>query len=207
LINQQDDPSSNTPSSRLGSPDPERRQGTWRGAFLEILQTIVLAVLLYFAIDAVFARVRVQNISMQPTLVEGNVILVNKLAYKFGQMHTGDVVIFHNPNDTSEDYIKRLIGKPGDQVVVQNGLVYVNGVMLDEPYIAENPQYAGTWEVPKGTIFVLGDNRNQSSDSHSWGFVPLTDVVGKALVVYWPIDEIKVVTHHQSAIAADDFNK
>jgi len=172
--------------------EPEKKSG-FRRALVEILQTLLLAVLLYFAIDAVFARVRVVNISMQPTFVEGDVLLVNKLAYKLGKLHTGDVVIFHNPNDLEEDYIKRLIGKPGDVVRVEGGLVYVNDIPLDEPYIAAPPYYSGEWTVPEGFIFVLGDNRNQSSDSHSWGYVPLEDLVGKALVVYWPIDAVKVI--------------
>lgn len=167
----------------------------------ELIQTLVLAVLLYFAIDAVFARVKVLNVSMQPTLVEGNIILVNKLAYKFGEMQTGDVVIFHAPNNRSEDFIKRLIGKPGDIVEVRDGQVFVNSVLLDEPYIATPPQYDGSWVVPEGTIFVLGDNRNQSSDSHSWGFVPLEDVVGKALIVYWPPGRVRLVTHHQPMLS------
>ena len=103
---------------------------TGRSFLFEVVQTLVLAALLYFAIDAVFARVRVLNISMQPTLVEGNIIMVNKLAYKFGEMQTGDVVIFHAPNNRSEDFIKRLIGKPGDFVEVKNGQVFVNSLLL-----------------------------------------------------------------------------
>jgi signal peptidase I len=172
--------------------EPEKKSGI-RRALVEILQTLLLAVLLYFAIDAVFARVRVVNISMQPTFVEGDVLLVNKLAYKLGKLHTGDVVIFHNPNDLEEDYIKRLIGKPGDVVRVEGGVVYVNDIPLAEDYIADPPYYTGEWTVPDGFIFVLGDNRNQSSDSHSWGYVPLEDLVGKALVVYWPLDAVKVI--------------
>lgn len=190
-----DPPEEIVPELPLQSAEPVTTQRPLRAALLEILQTLVLAILLYFAIDAVFARVRVLNISMQPTLVEGNVILVNKLAYKLGKMNTGDVVIFHNPNDLSEDYIKRLIGKPGDQVDVMGGTVYVNGVALNEPYIADKPLYSGTWQVPNDSVFVLGDNRNQSSDSHSWGFVPLDDLVGKALVVYWPLESVKVFSH------------
>ena len=172
--------------------EPEKKSG-FRRALVEILQTLLLAVLLYFAIDAVFARVRVVNISMQPTFVEGDVLLVNKLAYKLGKFHTGDVVIFHNPNDLEEDYIKRLIGKPGDVVRVEGGIVFVNDIPLEEDYIADPPYYSGEWMVPQGSVFVLGDNRNQSSDSHSWGYVPLEDLVGKALVVYWPLDAVKVI--------------
>lgn len=187
------DPITEQPIQEQAIPaEPEKRSG-FRRAVVEILQTLLLAVLLYFAIDAVFARVRVVNISMQPTFVEGDVLLVNKLAYKLGKLHTGDVVIFHNPNDLEEDYIKRLIGKPGDVVRVEGGIVFVNDIPLEEDYIADSPYYSGEWTVPQGSIFVLGDNRNQSSDSHSWGYVPLEDLVGKALVVYWPLDAVKVI--------------
>lgn len=171
----------------------QSQKNVLRGVLVEILQTLVLAVVLYFAIDAVFARVRVINISMQPTFYEGDVLLVNKLAYKLGAIHTGDVVIFHNPNFLEEDYIKRLIGKPGDIVRAEGGVISVNGIPLDEPYIAQPPNYSGEWVVPGGSVFVLGDNRNSSSDSHSWGFVPVEDLVGKALVIYWPIDAVKVI--------------
>ena len=188
------DPMTELPIQEQAIPvEPEKKSG-FRGALVEILQTLLLAVLLYFAIDAVFARVRVVNISMQPTFVEGDVLLVNKLAYKLGKLHTGDVVIFHNPSDLEEDYIKRLIGKPGDVVRVEGGVVYVNDIPLEEEYIADPPYYTGEWLVPQGFVFVLGDNRNQSSDSHSWGYVPLEDLVGKALVVYWPLDAVKVIT-------------
>jgi signal peptidase I len=184
-----------TPSTpELNEPSGEKPI-SWRAALLEILQTLVLALLLYFGIDAIFARVKVLNISMQPTLVEGNVVLVNKLAFKIGKMRTGDVVIFHNPADESEDYIKRLIGKPGDRVVVENGKVRVNDQELQEPYIADEPYYSGAWDVPEDSVFVLGDNRNSSSDSHIWGFVPLKDLVGKALLVYWPVNAIQVFSH------------
>mgnify|MGYP000913826174 CR=1 FL=1 len=167
----------------------------WQSLWGEIIQTLLMAAVLYFAIDAVFERVMVLNISMQPTLYEGNLILVNRLAYKLGEMETGDIVIFHNPNSLEEDFIKRLIGTPGDVVTVMGGKVSVNGTILDEPYISSPPEYVGTWEVPNDAVFVLGDNRNSSYDSHSWGYLPTKDVVGKALVVYWPFDSIKVIRH------------
>jgi signal peptidase I len=197
-------PQINTLPPQPQPSEVESPHQSFRSALKDILQTLILAALLYFAIDAVFARVRVLNISMQPTLVEGDVILVNKLAYKLGEMHTGDVVIFHNPNDLSEDYIKRLIGTPGDQVDVHNGAVYVNNIQLIEPYLAEPPAYDGSWQVPDDAIFVLGDNRNQSSDSHSWGFVPLEDVVGKALVVYWPPQAIKIIAQPPAVNASQN---
>ncbi len=160
-------------------------------ALLDILQTLILAIVIYFLIDAVIARVRVENISMQPTLQPGEFIVVNKLAYRFSDFRRGDVVVFHY--NLQEDYIKRIIGIPGDKVEISDGMVRVNGVPLDEPYIAAPPMYSGTWEVPEDMVFVLGDNRNQSSDSHRWGFVSKDSIVGKALVVYWPLDEVKLL--------------
>ena len=154
--------------------------------FVETLQTILLALVLYFAIDAVVARVRVENISMEPTLVPGEFLLVNKLAYRFGEVDRGDVIVFHYPVDPQDDYIKRAIGIPGDTVRVDNGIVYVNGQVVNEAYIMSDPSYNGEWEVPEDSIFALGDNRNLSSDSHSWGYVPIENLVGKAFFVYWP---------------------
>ncbi len=181
------------PETPLVEPEPKKKSEFWK-QLLELVETLLLAVLLYFAIDAVFARVRVENISMQPTLYQGDVLVVNKLAYKLGDYKTGDIVIFHNPNFEEEDFIKRLIGTPGDTVVVKDGRVLVNGTELEESYIRETPDYEGEWVVPDDAIFVLGDNRRQSSDSHSWGFVPLDDVVGKAIFVYWPPQAIKAIT-------------
>ena len=161
--------------------------------FLEIFQTVLLALVLYLLIDSVVARVRVENISMKPTLQPGEFLLVNKLAYRLGDVQHGDIVVFHNPQDVAEDYIKRVIGLPGDLVTIINGNVYVNDQMLSEKYISAPPTYKGEWIVPDDSFFVLGDNRNQSSDSHSWGFVPKKNVVGRALVVYWPLDQMKVL--------------
>lgn len=160
---------------------------------LEVLQTVVMALILYFVIDQVLGRVRVENISMLPTLKPGEFILVNKLAYRIGDFNRGDIVIFHYPRDPHEDYIKRVIGLPGDIVRIDGGVVYVNENPLSESYISAPPTYTGSWTVPDDQIFVLGDNRNQSSDSHSWGFVPHENVVGRALVVYWPLDNFKIL--------------
>ena len=180
-----------------------KERPAWVGFAWELFQTLLMAVILYFLIDTVIGRVRVENISMQPTLHEGQFILVNKLAYRFGNYHRGDIIIFHYPRDPSEDYIKRVIGIPGDTVDIKNEHVYINGQMVVEPYIASPPQYTDSWQIPAGQLFVLGDNRNQSSDSHSWGYVPLGYVVGKALVVYWPIGELKVLNQAPTVSAAN----
>jgi signal peptidase I len=170
--------------------------------FKEIIQTLLLAVVLYFLIDFVVARVRVENVSMKPTLVPGEFLLVNKLAYKFSDMSRGDIVVFHYPPQPSEDYIKRLVGLPGDDVRINNGKVFVNKLPLTEPYIMAAPAYDGEWQVPAGSIFVLGDNRNSSSDSHVWGFVPVENIMGKAIVIYWPIQNAHVLTHPNIVNAA-----
>lgn len=175
-------------------PQEAAQRGTLRTFLVEVLQTVVLALVLYFLIDSVLARVRVENISMEPTLQPGEFLLVNKLAYRLGEASHGDVVIFHYPLNPNEDYIKRVIGLPGDEVTVQNGQVSVNGSVVDEPYIMAPPHYNNTWTVPEGQLFVLGDNRNSSSDSHNWGFVPYENLVGKALLIYWPLDQVKILT-------------
>jgi signal peptidase I len=172
---------------------PKSRPG-WVTFLLETVQTIILAVVLYFLIDSVVARVRVENISMEPTLMPGQFILVNKLAVKLNDIQRGDVIVFHFPQNPKEDYIKRVIGLPGDSIVVRGNKVVVNNQVIAEPYISAEPAYNGTWVVPEGNLFVLGDNRNQSSDSHSWGYVPINLVVGKALVIYWPLENIKTLS-------------
>ena len=179
-----------------------KRKSKWKSFFKEIFQTLVLALVFYFIIDSFFPRVRVENISMKPTLEPGELLLVNKLAYRVGIPHHGDVIVFHYPANPEEDYIKRLIGLPGDEIRVDGGMVYVNGQSLEEPYISASPAYKGIWQVPLDSFFVLGDNRNQSSDSHSWGFVPIENVVGKALIVYWPLEQIKILTHQLTVNAA-----
>jgi len=168
----------------------------------ETIKTILLALVLYFAISAVTDRVRVENISMQPTLNEGELLVVYKWAYRFGEPYRGDIIVFHHNQHPPEDYIKRIIGLPGDRVTIRNGQVYINGEAIEEPYVASPPDYAGEWLVPEGQLFVLGDNRNRSSDSHVWGFVPLSDVVGRAVVIYWPPQSIRLFDHIDLAKAS-----
>jgi len=181
-------------------PGEDTQKISLRTYLFEILQTLILAAVMYVMIDAVIARVRVENISMLPTLHPGEFLLVNKLAYKISPMSRGDIVIFHH--DEKEDYIKRLIGLPGDTIEVGDGKVSVNQQVLTEPYIAAPPSYNGVWQVPAGSVFVLGDNRNSSSDSHSWGFVSLEKLIGKALVVYWPLQNAQFLTHPNIVSAA-----
>lgn len=171
-----------------------------RNFILDVLETVVISVLLFLAINAVSARIRVDGSSMVPTFQDGEFVIVEKVSYRFSDPQRGDVVVFHYPRDPQQEYIKRIIGLPGDQVSIRGGQVFLNGELLDEPYIAAAPRYELEYLVPPGELFVLGDNRNNSSDSHDWGTVPLEYVVGKAVFVYWPLTEAGVI---QSASAAD----
>jgi signal peptidase I len=165
--------------------------------FLDLLETLALSVLLFLGINALTARVLVEGFSMRPTLENGEYVLVNKMSYRSELPEYGDIVVFHFPVDPDQDFIKRVIALPGDEINVHDGQVMVNERVLNEPYIAATPQYVGTWHVPDDQIFVLGDNRNNSSDSHSWGAVPAENVIGKAILTYWPPPAWKALEHGQ----------
>jgi signal peptidase I len=172
--------------------EPSDSRKTLR-SILEIVQTIALAAVFYFVIDAVIGREMVQKISMEPTLVQGEILMVNKISYKFNEPQYGEIITFQYPLDPELAYVKRVIGLPGDVVEVKDGQVYVNDQLLNEPYISAAPEYEGIWEVPQDDLFVLGDNRNPSADSHVWGFVPEDNIIGKAFLVYWPVDKIRAL--------------
>ncbi len=186
-------------------PEPEIPEKKYAGIFrfiLDIVETLILATVLFLGINAISARIRVDGFSMEPTLHNGEFVIVNKLAYKLGSPKIGDVVVFRYPRDPSQEYIKRVIGLSGDDVSITGGQVYVNGNPIEEPYIAAQPAYHSTWKVPEGSLFVLGDNRNNSSDSHTWGPLPEDDVIGKAILVYWPPQEWGTINHTTSVQAA-----
>jgi signal peptidase I len=158
----------------------------YRRLALDILETLFISLVLFFGINLLSARIRVEGSSMEPSLHHGEFLIVNKLAYKIGSPKIGDVVVFHFPGNPEEEFIKRVIGLPGDLIEIAAGRVLVNGQVLNEDYIATPPLYEGEWSVSEGTLFVLGDNRNNSDDSHRWGPVAIDQVVGKAIFVYWP---------------------
>ncbi len=164
-------------------------------AVLDIVETLLFSLLLFAAINALTARIRVDGMSMEPTLHSGEFVIVNRLAYRWADPKPGDIIVFRFPRNPEQEYIKRVIALPGDELVVKNKQVIVNESVLDEPYIASPPRYESTWTVPVDALFVLGDNRNNSSDSHNWGPVPLENVVGKAFFVYWPPQEWGMVSH------------
>ena len=155
--------------------------------FREILITLIMA-----AIITVGFRVSLQTFgifmsSMEPNFHEGQRLLVNKAVYLFGDPKRGDVVIFHAPGDGNGDYIKRVIALPGDTVEIKNRAVYVNGTKLDEPYVKDPPNYTlAKMQIPENQYFVLGDNRNNSNDSHRGWLVLRADIIGKAWLSTWP---------------------
>ncbi|MFN8434220.1 MAG: signal peptidase I [Anaerolineales bacterium] len=180
---------------------PAEETTNWKRFFLDVFETLVLAVILFVGINSVSARVRVDGFSMQPTLQDGEFVLVSKLSYKFGDFQRGDIIVFDFPMNPDEELVKRIIGVPGDHVMVRDSHVYVNEQMLNENYIAQAPLYSGDWIVPDGTLFVLGDNRNNSNDSKDWGLLPQGNVVGKAVLIYWPPKFWKVLDHPEMAVS------
>lgn len=170
-------------------PEPSQKEAGkgWRRTLIDIIETIVLSVVLFLGINAVSSRIRVESISMQPTLFAGNFVFVNKLAYQWGEPGRGDVIVFRYPPDPDQvPYIKRVVGLSGDHISITNGKVYINGELLVEPYLRTATHPGGEWNVPEGHLFVMGDNRGNSSDSRAWGTVPIENVIGKAEIIYWP---------------------
>jgi signal peptidase I len=181
---------------------PKERRSGFLQFLKDVLETLILAIVLFVSINLISARIRVDGASMEPTLVSGEYVIVNRISYRLGSPKRGDIIVFHFPRDPKEEYIKRVIGLPGDEVEVKNNAVYVNGQHLDESYLKVTTNYIGTWKVPESQLFVLGDNRNNSSDSHDWGTVPMDYVVGKAILVYWPPPAWGLIDHVPLANAA-----
>jgi signal peptidase I len=139
---------------------------------------------------------------MMPGLKEDDMVLVNRLAYRLGDPKRGDIIVFLNPvNQDDVPYIKRVIGLPGETVSIDQGQVSINGVDIREPYLETVTQRGGVWQVPADSLFVMGDNRNNSSDSRQWGMVALDSVIGKAEAIYWPPGDWRIL-HLNAAEAA-----
>lgn len=164
----------------------------------ELVETVVLSLIIFLLIRQVVQNYRIENHSMEPSFYEGQFVLVNKVAYWFGEPSRGDVIVFHNPRNTNEDYIKRIIGIPGDTVEVRDQRVFVNGLPLPEdfPHRAIPPgEYSGPYVVGDGQLFVMGDNRPNSSDSRVFGPINQNLVVGQAWLRIWPLNTFGIVQH------------
>ena len=160
----------------------------------EVIETIVLTVLMFLIIRLAVQNFNIDGMSMEPSLHNQELILVDKWSYMFHPPARGDVIVFVAPPNPAQDYIKRVVGLPGDIITIQNTDVYVNGKKLSEAYVEPhhqgNPYPSFTNRVvPPGAYFVLGDNRGGSSDSRDWGCVPQQNLIGRAAFVYWPLRE------------------
>ncbi len=175
-------------------PAQEHKQPT-EVIIREIIETLLLTFFIFWIVNSLVGRYRIDGSSMNPTLQDGQYLIINNVSYYVDDPAPGDVIVFHHP--TSDlNLIKRVIGGPGDEISINEGVVTVNGVVLDEPYIREAPRYTYNGVVPEGEYFVLGDNRNNSSDSHSWSFLPEDHIVGKAMLIYWPPADWDTVPHY-----------
>jgi signal peptidase I len=181
----------------------------------ELFETVILALLIFLALQFSVRTYRVEGLSMRPTLDQGQYVLVNKLVYlrfdprvmadlvpffeidggrtvfTFHAPRRGEIVIFQFPGDQSRDFVKRVVGVPGDRIEIRQGQLYVNGEGLEEAYIT-HPDRGDTPEitVPPDAYYVLGDNRRASNDSRDWGPVPGDNLVGRAWVSFWPLDRL-----------------
>lgn len=163
--------------------------------FRDLMLSVLIAVLVILFL---YRPVKVEGTSMMPSLYDQERLFINQFSYKFGlgKIQRGDTVVFYYPRETSESYIKRVIGLPGDTVSVDDGYVIVNGKKLQENYVP--PEYRDdrsypTTVVPPNEYFVLGDHRVSSNDSRAWGFVPRSYIYGKAVFVFWPLNRIGAV--------------
>lgn len=168
----------------------------WRGCLLEILETIVLTLLIFFVVQNFIAQpYQILQVSMEHTLEPGQYVLVDKLSPHFSDYKRGDVIVFEPPAGIQEDgqnipFIKRVVAVGGDTVEVKDGTVWVNGAKLSEPYVFEgqstDPITGQTvWKVPTGFLFVMGDHRQESQDSRAFGPIAKSTVIGRAWVRYW----------------------
>ncbi|MGB9592521.1 MAG: signal peptidase I [Anaerolineae bacterium] len=168
------------------NPAPQDRSISW---LRETAETIILAVVLFLLLQLVVRNFRILGDSMLPTLETGQFVLVERVSYWFSPPRRGDIVVFEYPRAPQEDFVKRIIGLPGETVEITGGQVYINGNPLAEPYVHGQPTL--TYRPIHITLgadeyFVMGDNRAASSDSRSWGPLPRRNIIGRAWLCYWP---------------------
>jgi len=182
------------PAPDVASPSTAAARGRVLRAVWEFLHDLSVAVLFCFFLIAFVAQAfRVQGTSMEPLLLDGERIVVNKFIYRFQPIERGDVAVFWYPRDPSVSFIKRVVGLPGDQVELRAGRLVVNGMPVSEPYLPESFRDGDDFpptEVRKGYYFVLGDHRRSSNDSRSWGEVPERYIYGRAVFRFWPLDRV-----------------
>lgn len=176
-----------------------RRLGTF---FLDIIEVIVFAVAIFlFVYLLIMQPHKIRGASMDPNFFDGEYLLTDKVSYRFGEPRRGDVIVFKAPTNNGEEFIKRIIGLPGEEVRLENSKIYINGKVLNEPYIKEGIFTSGgsflgegkSVVVAENEYFVLGDNRPHSSDSRAWGFISKNKITGRAWLIYWPPNKVGVI--------------
>lgn len=185
----------------LTDSDRQHPANLWR-QIKENGLTVIIALVLALIIRIFIAEPRyIPSESMSPTLETGDRLVIEKVGYKLHEPVRGDIVVFHPPEqlrtlgyEQNQAFIKRAIAKAGETIAVQDGIVYINNQPLREDYIAAPPEYdLVTVTVPPGQLFVMGDNRNNSNDSHIWGFLPAENLIGHAVFRFWPPQRIGTV--------------
>ena len=188
----EDDQQKTTPAIVEVTTVEAPREG-WRTWSRDLLVSVAISL---FIILFLYQPVRVEGTSMLPRLEDQDRLFINKFAYRFEDIHRGDVVVFLYPEDHSKSYIKRVIALPGDDLRIDHGTIWVNGVALKEdyvPYQYRDDRSQPEMTIPHGEFFVMGDHRSISSDSRDFGPVPRPLIYGKAAFVYWPMDQAGVV--------------
>jgi signal peptidase I len=177
----------------------------WRGCLIEIIETVVLTVVIFFVFQHFVAQpYQIEQVSMENTVEPGQYVLVDKLSPNWSDYKRGDIIVFNPPQGFSEQdgqnipFIKRVIGVAGDVVEIKDNAVYVNGAKLDEPYVYEGQPTTpltndSRWVVPKDQLFVLGVHREQSQDSRVFGSIPKSTVIGRAWLRYWPASDLGIL--------------
>ena len=164
--------------------------------FLDTIEVLVFAIAIFLFIYLLILQPhKIKGASMEPNFPDGQYLITDKVSYKLGEPDRGDVIVFKAPKTDGDEFIKRIIGLPGERITIKDSVVYINSRPLGESYIAKSVNTSvsafmtegESITVPAGEFFVLGDNRPHSSDSRAWGFVPKSEITGKAWFIYWPV--------------------
>lgn len=167
-----------------------------RSLVRELFETGLLILMLALLVNSITVRFQVQGTCMEPTLHDGQYLIVSRLTYWVHPPERGDIIILQPPDDPDQDYVKRIVGLPGERIEIQGGSVWIDGIQLEEPYVVIPPTYTSAWELGEGEYFVLGDNREGANDSHNWGVLLRESIIGKAWLCYWPPEEWGLAPHH-----------